>query len=118
MFLSVRMMISKDDGEIENGGESNNESMPPSEDASDVEYLFYREFFIAIRVFRVQIKEDEKLKCENIFHVRCHVNNVCSMIIDRRSCTSVTIIIIIIIIIVDLVGLHWLIIINSTQSNC
>lgn len=48
MFLSVRMMISKDDGEIENGGESNNESMPPLEDASDVAYLFYREFFIAI----------------------------------------------------------------------
>lgn len=90
MFLSVRMMISKDDGEIENEGESNNEFMPLLEDASDVEYLFYREFFVAIRVFRVQIKEDEKLKCENIFHARCHVNNVCSMIIDRRSCTSVT----------------------------
>ena len=27
---------------------------------------------------------------ENIFHTRCHINNkVCSMIIDRGSCTNV-----------------------------
>ena len=27
---------------------------------------------------------------ENIFHTRCHINNkVCSMIIDKGSCTNV-----------------------------
>lgn len=52
MFLSVRMMISKDDGEIENEGESNNEFMPLLEDASDVEYLFYREFFCCNKSFQ------------------------------------------------------------------
>lgn len=45
-------MISKDDGEIENEGESNNEFMPLLEDASDVEYLFYREFFCCNKSFQ------------------------------------------------------------------
>ena len=60
MFLSVRMMISKDDGEIENEGESNNEFMPLLEDASDVEYPFDREFLVAIRVLKYKSKKIRK----------------------------------------------------------
>jgi hypothetical protein len=38
-----------------------------------------------------QVKGDDmEQQRENIFHTRCHINNkVCSMIIDRGSCTNV-----------------------------
>ena len=38
----------------------------------------------------MQIKEDEAVQQENIFHTRCYVQDkVCSMIIDGGSCTNV-----------------------------
>ena len=45
---------------------------------------------VARKALSVQIKEDEELQRENIFHTRCHVQNkVCSLIIDGGSCTNV-----------------------------
>ena len=83
-------MILKDDGEIETEGESDNESMPPLEDASDIEYPVDGELLVTRRALSVQIKEDEEIQDENIFHTRCHVKDkVCSMIIDGGSCTNV-----------------------------
>ena len=38
----------------------------------------------------MQAKEDDEMQRDNIFHTRCHVQNtVCSVIIDRGSCTNV-----------------------------
>ncbi|XP_052181971.1 uncharacterized protein LOC127794765 [Diospyros lotus] len=89
-----RVMILKDDGDIETEDEfdnnSDNESMPPLEDASGIEYPVDRELLVAKRALSVQVKTDAKEQRENIFHTRCHVNDkVCSMIIDGGSCTNV-----------------------------
>lgn len=42
------------------------------EDASDVEYLVDGKLLVVRRALSVQIKEDEKIQCENIFHTRCY----------------------------------------------
>ncbi|KAI9194884.1 hypothetical protein LWI28_009888 [Acer negundo] len=81
-------MVLKDGG-IKSEGESDNESMPPLEDASDNAYLVGGELLVARIALRAQAKEDDEVQRDNIFHTRCHVNdNVCSMIIDGGSCTN------------------------------
>ena len=71
------------DGGIESEGETNNESMPPLEDASDFEYPVGGELLVARRDLSAQVKEDDEVQCDDIFHTRCHVNDkVCIMIID------------------------------------
>ena len=46
---------------------------------------------MARRALSLQVKEDEGLQWENLFHTRCHVQNkVCSVIIDGGSCTNVS----------------------------
>ena len=83
-------MILKDDGEIETEEESDNESMTLLEDASDIEYPVDEELLVIRRALSVQIKEYEKIQCENVFHARCHVNEkVCSMIINGGGYTNV-----------------------------
>ena len=48
------------------------------------------ELLVARRALSVQVKEDEDVQWENIFHTRCHMNDkVCSVIIDGGSCTNV-----------------------------
>ncbi|KAK0598736.1 hypothetical protein LWI29_037429 [Acer saccharum] len=85
-----RVMILKDDGDIESKGESDEESMPPLEDASDIEYPVGGELLVARRALSAPAKEDDEVQRDNIFHTRCHVNDkVCSMIIDGGSCTNV-----------------------------
>ena len=82
-------MILKDNRDIETKGESNDDFRPPLKDVNDVEYQVYRELLVARRALSVQIKKDEKIQHENIFHTRCHVNNkVCNMIIDGGNCTN------------------------------
>lgn len=71
-------------------GESDDESLPTLEDTSDVKYSVDGELLIARRTLSVQVKEDEKIQCENIFHINCHVNNKAySMMLDRGSCINV-----------------------------
>ena len=65
------MIILKENGDVETDGESDNDSMPPLEDASDIEYPFDGELLVARRALNVQVKEDEELQCENIFPTRC-----------------------------------------------
>ena len=85
-----RVMVLRDDGDIESEDESNDESMPPLEDASDFEYPMGGELLVARRALSAQAKEDDEVQRVYIFHTRCHVNDkVCSMIIDRVSCTKV-----------------------------
>lgn len=42
------------------------------EDASDVEYPVDGKLLVVRRSLSVQIKEDEKIQCKNIFHTRCY----------------------------------------------
>ena len=56
-----RVMVLKDDGDIESEGESDDESMPPLEDASDVEYPENGELLVARRALSAQAKEDEEV---------------------------------------------------------
>lgn len=83
-------MIFKNDGKIETKSESDDESMPPLDDVTNVEYPVDRELLLARRTLSMQIKEGKKVQRESIFHTRCYVNNkICSMVIDRGSCTNV-----------------------------
>lgn len=64
-------------------------SLPTLKDTSDVKYSVDGELLVVRRALRVQVKEDEKIQCENIFHINCHVNNkVYSMMLDRGNCIN------------------------------
>ena len=81
------------DGEVETESEEDNDQMPSLEDVCDdnLEYPVEGESLVARRALSAQVKEDDmEQQRENIFYTRCHINNkVCSMIIDRGSCTNV-----------------------------
>ena len=81
-----------DNGEIITDSEdSNTEPMLLLEGADDEEYAAQGEFLVARRALSVQVREDEKVQRENIFHTRCHIQDkVCSVIIDGGSYTNVT----------------------------
>jgi hypothetical protein len=86
-------MIARVDGEVETKSEGDDDQMPILEDVcdDDVEYPVESESLVVRRALSAQVKEDDmEQQRENIFHTRCHINNkVCSMIIDRESCTNV-----------------------------
>ena len=86
-----RVMILRDDGDVETESESDDDPMPPLEDANDgVEYPVDGKLMVARRALNMQVKEDAEVQCDNIFHTRCHIKDkVCSMIIDGGSCTNV-----------------------------
>src|SRR4051812_12973493 len=85
-----RVMVLREDGEYETENESNDDSMPPLEDDDIEEFAVQGEMLVARRALSVQVKEDDGVQRENIFHTRCHVQNkVCSLIIDGGSCTNV-----------------------------
>ncbi|XP_024948462.2 uncharacterized protein LOC112495863 [Citrus sinensis] len=86
-----RVMILRDDGDVETESESDDDPMPPLEDANDgVEYLVDGKLMVARRALNMQVKEDAEVQRDNIFHTRCHIKDkVCSMIIDGGSCTNV-----------------------------
>ncbi|GKV00615.1 hypothetical protein SLEP1_g13281 [Rubroshorea leprosula] len=73
---SKHTMILREDGEIEIEGESDDDSMPPLEDADDgMEYAVDGELLVTRRALNVQAKEDDEVQRDNIFHTRCHVEN-------------------------------------------
>ena len=86
-------MIARVDGDVETKTEEDDDQMSSLKDACDdnVEYLVEGESLVARRALSSQVKEnDMEQQRENIFHIRCHINNkVCSMIIDGGSCTNV-----------------------------
>ena len=65
--------------------------MPPLENLEDEEYIALGELTLVVRrALGVQVKEDEVVQRENIFHTRYYVpDKVCSIIIDGGSCTNV-----------------------------
>ena len=77
-------MVLQDNGKIVTEDETEENEISPLEDVEDEEYL------VARRALSVQVKEDETMQQENIFHTRCYVQDkICSMIIDGGSCTNV-----------------------------
>ncbi|KAH9744190.1 Endonuclease [Citrus sinensis] len=56
-----RVMILRDDGDVETKSESDDDPMPPLEDANDgVEYLVDGKLMVARRALNMQVKEDAK----------------------------------------------------------
>jgi len=83
-------MVLKDYGLIKSTSEKSNcNDMPPLEDGSDLE--FAEKALVVTTSLSVQVKEDDvEQQRENIFHIRCLVNNkVCSIINDNNICTNV-----------------------------
>ena len=91
-----RVMVIRENGEIESEDEAALEDMPPLEDAPTGDEEFEADQgemlgLVARRALSLQAKEEEEeVQRENIFHTRCHVKDkVCSVIIDGGSCTNV-----------------------------
>ncbi|KAH9724609.1 Endonuclease [Citrus sinensis] len=86
-----RVMILRDDGDVETESESDDDPMPPLEDANDcVEYPVDGKLMVTRRALNMQVKEDAEVQRDNIFHTRCHIKDkVCNMIIDGGTCTNV-----------------------------
>ncbi|XP_057997665.1 uncharacterized protein LOC131176619 [Hevea brasiliensis] len=92
-----RVMVMRQNGEIESedddvDDDDASESMPPLEEASDVEHAVGGNILVVRRALSAQAKEEEgdALQRENIFHTRCLVNGkTCSMIVDSGSCVNV-----------------------------
>ena len=88
-----RAMVMKN-GDIVTDSESDHDSMPSLEDVTneEVEEEADEGRLVAVvkKALNVQVKEEAEVQRENIFHIRCHINNqLCSMIIDGGSCTNV-----------------------------
>ena len=56
-----RVMVMRDNGEIETDNESDCDSMPSLEDADDEEYVVQGELMVARRALSVQAKEDDEM---------------------------------------------------------
>ena len=87
-----RVMIMRDNGEVETDDEAENETMPElvEDDDDGVEDAVFGESLVARRALSVQAKVEDEEQRENLFHTRCFVKNkVCNMIIDGGSCTNV-----------------------------
>ncbi|RVW89762.1 Transposon Ty3-G Gag-Pol polyprotein [Vitis vinifera] len=73
-----RTMIARVDGEVETESEEDDDQMPSLEDACDdnVEYPVEGKSLVARHALSDQVKEDDmEQQRENIFHIRCHINN-------------------------------------------
>ncbi|KAH9705015.1 Endonuclease [Citrus sinensis] len=71
-----RVMILRDDGDVETESESDDDPMPPLEDANDgVEYPVDGKLMVARHALNMQVKEDAEVQRDNIFHTRCHIKD-------------------------------------------
>ncbi|KAH9680002.1 Endonuclease [Citrus sinensis] len=71
-----RVMILRDDGDVETESKSDDDPMPPLEDANDgVEYPVDGKLMVARRALNMQVKEDAEVQRDNIFHTRCHIKD-------------------------------------------
>lgn len=87
-------MIIQANGEVGMENESENEVMPPLENAKGVdgeEYAINGESLVVRQALNAHIKEDELDHYRtSIFHIKCYVNNkVYNLIIDGASCTNI-----------------------------
>ena len=90
---NIRVMIVRDNGEIESSIEDDTESMPPLEECSDfeVEEPVHGDLLVTRRTLSIQPKDDgDEEQREHIFHTRCHMKGkVCTLIIDSGNCINV-----------------------------
>ncbi|KAH9686162.1 Endonuclease [Citrus sinensis] len=71
-----RIMILRDDGDVETESELDDDPMPPLEDANDgVEYPVDGKLMVARHALNMQVKEDAEVQHDNIFHTRCHIKD-------------------------------------------
>ena len=86
-------MFMKYNNKVETDREDEEKKMSPLKDADDVcvEFSVERETLVVRRALNVHVKVDDlKGQRENIFHVRCHVQNkIFSVIINCGSYTNV-----------------------------
>ena len=94
---NTRVMVIRENGEIESEDEADLDDMPPLEDVPIGDEEFEADHgemlgLVARRASSLQaIEEEEEVQRENIFHTHCHVKDkVCSVIIDGGSCTNVS----------------------------
>ncbi|RDX75843.1 hypothetical protein CR513_44240, partial [Mucuna pruriens] len=82
-----RVMVTRDNGEIESES-SNDDEIPPLEDLVE---LVSGDILVTMRTLSIQPREGGDMEqCEHNFHTRYHINDkVCSTIIDSGSCTNV-----------------------------
>ncbi|KAH9724616.1 hypothetical protein KPL70_007553 [Citrus sinensis] len=71
-----RLIILRDDGDVETESESYDDPMPHVEDANDgVEYPIDGKLMVVRGALNVQVKEDAEVQHDNIFHTRCHIKD-------------------------------------------
>ncbi|KAH9717069.1 hypothetical protein KPL71_021686 [Citrus sinensis] len=75
--VNKRVMVLQDSGEIVTEDETEENEMPPLEDVEDEEYIAPGKLTLVMRrvLTLVQVKEDETVQQENIFHIRCYVQD-------------------------------------------
>ena len=79
--LNKRVMVMRENCEIETDNESDCDSMSSLEDADNEEYTAQGLLLVEMRALSVQIKGDDEVERENIFYTRCQVQNkICSVI--------------------------------------
>ncbi|GFY86088.1 hypothetical protein Acr_04g0008260 [Actinidia rufa] len=71
-----RVMVMRDNGEIETDDEDDLKSMSPLEDASEEEYLAPDALTLVVRrSLSLQMKNEDEVQRENIFYTRCYVKD-------------------------------------------
>ncbi|KAH9705029.1 hypothetical protein KPL70_011714 [Citrus sinensis] len=75
-WKSYCISMPRDDGDVETKSESDDDPMPPLEDANDgVEYPVDGKLMVVRCALNVQVKEDVEVQRDNIFHTRCHIKD-------------------------------------------
>ncbi|KAH9649253.1 hypothetical protein KPL70_025913 [Citrus sinensis] len=74
--VNKRVMVLWDNGETVTEDETEENEIPPLEDVEDEEYIALEELTLVVRrALSVQVKDDEAVQWENIFHTRCYVQD-------------------------------------------
>ncbi|KAH9658312.1 hypothetical protein KPL70_023438 [Citrus sinensis] len=74
--VNKRVMVLRDNGAIVIEDETKENEIPPLKDVEDEEYIAPGELtLVAKRALSVQVKKDEAVQRENIFHTRCYVQD-------------------------------------------
>ena len=77
-FPNRRTMILRKDGKIEIEGEYDEEPKQSlKEDNEEVEYPVTGDLLVTRRALNVQVKEENEVQHDNIFHTRCHLKTRC-----------------------------------------
>lgn len=85
-----KTMIMLDDGSYVSQSEEEEEPAALHDDEGEQYASSGGEVFVSMRSLNMQVKEDEDIQRQNIFHTKCKVQDgKCLLIIDSGSCTNV-----------------------------